>query len=179
MIAPVWKERALYRTRVEEYDQALLDIREAISKAESGQFGPPEPLKDDPWEKYRVKTPKTEHGPWENYAKKTSAETREVQIPASAINLIRPDKKDPERGDVIISFPGDPGEMKAEDILRVIQRNLLISRPTFSLRAAIRSHPLSSIAGTLLFLFGLLISILFAWPAFKRKTTVSVNIPNA
>src|SRR5262249_10533118 len=33
MVAPVWDERQLCRTRTEAYDQALLDLRDAIAKA--------------------------------------------------------------------------------------------------------------------------------------------------
>lgn len=48
MIVPVWNERALYRTLAKEYDQALLDIREAIAKAPVWEIVPPDVGKTAP-----------------------------------------------------------------------------------------------------------------------------------
>jgi hypothetical protein len=61
----------------------------------------------------------------------------------------------------------DTGEMPAEEVLRAFQNSMV--RPTFSLRTAIRSHLLSTVAGGLLFLVGLLGLLLLIWQVFKRK----------
>jgi hypothetical protein len=76
----------------------------------------------------RRKGAPVEHGPWEDYAKE-----RTVQIPGSAIYWLRPDKKRSEWDAYTVSFPR---EMTAEEIVRAFQSNMLLPRPTFSLRSA-------------------------------------------
>lgn len=76
----------------------------------------------------------------------TSVETppkvRTVQIPISAIHHLRPDRKGSAWDAYTVEFPG---QMTDEEILHAIQSDMLIPRPTFSLRAAIRSHLFSPI----------------------------------
>jgi hypothetical protein len=101
----------------------------------------------------------------EKYAVKTPSKTRTVQIPASAIYCLRPDRKGSKWDAQTITFPR---EATAEDILGAFKSDMLIPRPTFSLRAAIRSRLFSPIEGGLL-LLGLLGWMLFVWQAFRRK----------
>jgi hypothetical protein len=111
------------------------------------------------------------------------AGARVINIPASAITFFRPDKKgslpwrivdtpSPPAGYTLVQGERDaytvsfPGEMPAEEVLRAFQNSMV--RPTFSLRTAIRSHLLSTVAGGLLFLVGLLGLLLLIWQAFKK-----------
>lgn len=168
MIAPVWKERELYQTRIAAYDQALSDIREAITKAPVWEISSPPPEIDfskPPAQPTRAAEPSAQP----RQGQYTSADIdhvseRVVTIPASAIPFLRPDKLGSEWDAYTVSFPS---RMPVEEVLRAFQNST--ATPTFSFRAAIRSHLLSSIAGTVLFLLGLLGLIILIWQPFKGK----------
>jgi hypothetical protein len=166
VIAPVWEERELYHARNKAYDQALLDIREAIAKAPVWQVVPPPIDFSQPALAHSKKAAKPVTPQKGQYS---SAEidhgSRVVDIPASAITFLRPAELDA----YTVSFPA---EMPAEEVLRAFQTSMV--RPTFSLRGAIYSHLLSSVPGSLLFLLGLLGLIISAWHRFKTKQQVAV-----
>ncbi len=93
---------------------------------------------------------------------------RTVQIPQSAQKLERLTPEERNGGWVTVQEPF-PADMSDQDIIREFQTRILLPRPTFSFRAAIRSHLVSSVAGSLLFLLGLLGWTLCVWQALRRK----------
>ena len=172
LIAPIWEERELYHTRNTAYDQALLDIREAIARAPVWQDVQPIDSHPPPAHSKKAAKPVAPQiGQYTEADIDHGSPEKVVNIPASAITFLRPDKEVSESDAYNVSFPD---EMPTEEVFRALQNSTV--RPTFSLRAAIRSHLVSSVAGSLLFFLGLLGWMLFAWQLFKRKPTVSVPL---
>src|SRR5260370_41540287 len=199
-IAPVREERESYSAQAAEYDQALLDIREAVGKAIVWDNEPPEKTRmrgqkaQKPWERYgttrldtvqhpTLGTLKFPHDmPFEERNQhidrmlaeraeslpKLVQRQRTVQIPeiAQKWERLTPEERDGEWVTVQRAFPAD---MSEQDIIREFQTKILLPRPTFSFRAAFRSHLLSSVAGSLLFLFWLLGWTLLVWPARRKR----------
>lgn len=103
-----------------------------------------------------------------NAAPKLDQRQRTVQIPEIAQKWERLTPEERNGGWVTVqeAFPAD---MSDQDIIREFQTRILLPRPAFSFRAAIRSHLLSSVAGSLLFLLGLLGWMLFVRQALRRE----------
>lgn len=91
---------------------------------------------------------------------------RTVRIPEIAHKWQRRTPEAPEWVAIEEFFPAD---MSDQDIIREFQTRILLPRPAFSFRAAIRSHLLSSVVGSLLFLLGLLGWMLFVRRALRRE----------
>jgi hypothetical protein len=77
---------------------------------------------------------------------------RVVDIPSSAITWLRPDKKGSEWDAQTKSFPSN---MEQSEILRSFQSNMLLPKPTFSVRASVSLHRFAFIGGLALALFGI------------------------
>lgn len=172
--SPIWNERNSVLAAAQEYDVAVAEIRNAVVTIPANDVTPDSEVISDEdvlREKPRPpaqakKSPKTEH----SFPVPPGAVlVRPVQIPEIARKWARPNPSDIIVTDYGVSEFGFPVEMSEQDIIRKIQADDLLPRPTFSLKDSIASHPIACLGGGSLSLLGLLGLAFLIWQARKAK----------
>jgi hypothetical protein len=141
--SPIWNERNSVLASAQEYDSAVAEVRGAIAghaPKDSGQD----------WFEKNAPKPKMVPIP------PGAVLVRPVQIPELARKWVRPNPPDIIVTDYGVSEFGFPAEMSERDVIRKIQADDLLPRPTFSLKDSIASHPIACLGGSSLSLLGLL-----------------------
>lgn len=148
-VGPVWWDWKSTQKSAEQYDVAIDDLQYAIQTTPALNRNDVPPL------------PK-------GY---TLVPSKVVTIPDTVLNWLRPpdhaDEFDKYRVKDRLSFPET---MSDAEIMRAFKENLLLARPTFSFRSAVRIHAWVVLGGVALFASGLSI---FGW-LFRRRSTERV-----
>ncbi len=165
---PVREEWELYRTRAEAYDQAILDIREAVANAVVWDRTP---------RQQTVRVPKTVQA-WELRLPKPEP------VPPGAILKPKPIPPGATIGkgammawdeEGVVTEWSFPIETSEEDIVAELTMSLL-PRPGFSLKDSIGSNRVACFGGGSLSLLGLSGCVFLIWQARKVKPkTVSAQ----
>lgn len=98
---------------------------------------------------------------------------RVVDIPASAITWMRPDKRGTEWDTYNMEFPAT---MSEADMLRSFQNNMLLPKPTFSVRKSVSVHFLTFFGGLSLALVGI-VALIWTIRNTRKVKGTAASIP--